>query len=37
MIPPDRPEELEDEMDEDEYDEIMEERSKKYDMKSLDA
>ena len=34
---PEIAEELEDEMDEDEYDEIMEERSKKYDMKSLDA
>ena len=37
MIPPDRPDELEDIMDEDEYDDIIEERSKKYDTKSLDA
>ena len=37
MIPPDRPDELEDVMDEDEYDDIIEERSKKYDTKSLDA
>jgi hypothetical protein len=36
MIPPDRPDELEDVMDEDEYDDIIEERSKKYDTKSLD-
>jgi len=37
MIPPDRPEELEEAVDEDEYDGIMDERSKKYDMKLLDA
>ena len=37
MIPPDRPEELEEVMGEDEYDDIMDERSKKYDTKSLDA
>ena len=37
MIPPDRPEELEEVMGEDEYDDIMDERSKKYDAKSLDA
>ena len=37
MVPPDRPEELEDFMEDDEYDGIMEERAKKYDMKMLDA
>ena len=37
MIPPDRPDELEESMDEDEYDGILEERAKKYDMKLLDA
>ena len=37
MIPPDRPEELEDFMEDDEYDDIIDERSKKYDKKLLDA
>ena len=37
MIPPDRPDELEEFLDDDEYDGIIEERSKKYDRKMLDA
>ena len=37
MIPPDRPDELEEFNDDDEYDRIMDERAKKYDMKLLDA